>query len=236
MRLLAADTSGTAASVCVLDGTRVLATRFVHPEETHSRHLLSMIQEALADSGLGLQDLQALVTTIGPGSFTGVRIGVSTLKGLAMAQHLPLLGVSTLEVLAARFMAFPQPVCVMLDARRKEVYTQLFRVSGKSPEALGEPMAADPRRIVADLDGSVLFAGSGALAYREEILAEMGERALWPGLLSHDPDAREAAFLALLQGLDAARPASRILPLYLRQSDAELQWIRKNGEESGVQA
>ncbi|MDY0161840.1 tRNA (adenosine(37)-N6)-threonylcarbamoyltransferase complex dimerization subunit type 1 TsaB [Desulfobotulus sp.] len=224
MRLLAADTTTASASVCVVEGFRVLAARFRNPGETHSRHLLPMIEGVLKDAGLGLGEMQALACTLGPGSFTGLRIGITSLKGLAVAAELPMFGFSTLEVMACRFLCFPFPVCVMLDARRKEVYAQVFRVSGKAPEPLGPARVASVGDILTGLEGPMLFAGSGTEVYREAILAHMGERALWPGILSQDPDARDLAALAVLRGREGALPPAEILPLYLRKSDAELKW------------
>ncbi|MCW7754115.1 tRNA (adenosine(37)-N6)-threonylcarbamoyltransferase complex dimerization subunit type 1 TsaB [Desulfobotulus sp. H1] len=224
MKLLAADTTTAAASVCILDGQRVLAACFRNPGQTHSRHLLVMLEQVMADAGVRAGELDALVTTLGPGSFTGLRIGVSTLKGLAVSCGLPMFGFSTLEVLAARFLSFSRPVCAMVDARRGEVYAQLFDVSGPVPEARSEACAASLGMVLEQLEGSCLFVGSGAVFYKEQIQEVMGERALWPGCFSHDPDAREAGLLARIKGPEGAVDPSFILPLYLRKSDAEMNW------------
>ncbi|TYT75590.1 tRNA (adenosine(37)-N6)-threonylcarbamoyltransferase complex dimerization subunit type 1 TsaB [Desulfobotulus mexicanus] len=227
MIILAADTTTASASVCVMEESRILARRFRNPGQTHSRHLLPMIEGVIDDAGMDINSLDALVTTLGPGSFTGLRIGVSTLKGLAMAKGLPMFGFSTLEVIAARFLSFPWPVCVMMDARRNEVYAQNFDVSGNIPRAMGPAVVASPHDVLGHMDGSFLFAGSGALLYRQEIMEKENLQAFWPGLLAHEPDAGEAAFLAMEAGLDAAVAPHLITPLYLRKSDAELQWGKK---------
>ncbi|TWI71183.1 tRNA threonylcarbamoyladenosine biosynthesis protein TsaB [Desulfobotulus alkaliphilus] len=227
MKILAADTTTASASVCVMEESKMLARRFRNPGQTHSRHLLPMIEGVLGDAGMDMRHLDALVTTLGPGSFTGLRIGVSTMKGLAMAKGLPMFGFSTLEVMAARFLSHPAPVCIMMDARRGEVYAQNFDVSGNIPKAMGPAVVASPHDVLAQIQGAFLFAGSGALLYRKEIMEQAGLQALWPGILAHEPDAGEAAFLAMAAGRDAALPPHLIMPLYLRKSDAELQWEKK---------
>lgn len=222
MKILAADTSTPSASVCLAKEDKILASRFLNPEDTHSRHLLSMIEGVFSDAGLGLDDLDALAVSTGPGSFTGLRIGISTVKGLAMARNFPVFGFSSLEMLAAKFMGFPFPVCAMLDARRKEIYAAVYDVRGKTPEEILPPSLEKPEDLLEKLSGPMLFVGSGALFYQENIMKKMGGKALWPGLFQHDPHAAELAFLAMERGISKALHPGAILPLYLRKSDAEL--------------
>ncbi|MDL2286531.1 tRNA (adenosine(37)-N6)-threonylcarbamoyltransferase complex dimerization subunit type 1 TsaB [Desulfococcaceae bacterium OttesenSCG-928-F15] len=223
MKILAADTSTTSLSVCLADGEKILASRFLHLGDTHSRHLLFLMEGVLSDAKFLFKDLDALAVSLGPGSFTGLRIGVGTVKGLAMALGIPVFGFSTLAILAARFSGFPYPLCTMLDARRGEVYAALFDVSGKTPKEIFPPCVERPEVFLEKLSGPMLFVGSGALFYQEKIVKKMGENALWPGRLQHEPDSGELIALAMEKEISDAVHPGLILPMYLRKSDAELQ-------------
>ena len=127
MKLLAVDTSTRACSVAVVDQDRLACEITTGPAGTHSTHLLSLIRTALELSEMELHGIDGLAVCVGPGSFTGLRIGVSTVKGLAFATAKPVAGVSSLEALAQPCLPWPHLICAMLDARKGEVYAARYR-------------------------------------------------------------------------------------------------------------
>lgn len=228
MILLGADTSTTGASVCICENGELIAARYRNPGQTHSRHLMDMIAGALADAGLVIRDLDGLFVGVGPGSFTGVRIGVSTMKGLAQAANLPISPVTSLALMAARCRLHDGPVCVMLDARRKEVYSQTFQIKEGIPLPVSDAVVAPPAAILSGMKKDTVFLGSGAFLY-SDLIAEMGNGAF--SLYRTDclhPDIREAVpvMASSWDGIKLTDPA-KLLPLYLRKSDAELHFEEK---------
>lgn len=160
--LLAIDTATSAGSVAVSAGDSILALRTFQAPREHSRRLFPEIDRALGDAGGQRGQIGAVAVTIGPGSFTGLRIGLSAAKGLCMALEAPLVGLSTLEVLAARVPWCRLPVCVALAARREEVYTAAFDTSRGRPRPLSPERVADRAELMAEWNGrDVLFTGDG---------------------------------------------------------------------------
>ena len=135
MKLLAADTATSSLSVAVMDAGSLCTEITRSTGETHARHLMTLVETALGLSGMSVADLDAFAVTIGPGTFTGLRIGLSSIQGMAAATSKPVAGISSLDVLAAQAAPSCQVsgslVCAMLDARRQEVYTGLFRAGGQ---------------------------------------------------------------------------------------------------------
>jgi tRNA threonylcarbamoyladenosine biosynthesis protein TsaB len=127
MRVLAVDTATTSCSVAIVDKTSLLSEFTLYREQTHSKHLMDMIKAALRMSGLNFSDLDGFAVTRGPGSFTGLRIGISTIKGLAVVLEKPVVGVSSLEALALQVSYSRDLICPILDARKGEVYFSRYR-------------------------------------------------------------------------------------------------------------
>ncbi|MFH0726605.1 MAG: tRNA (adenosine(37)-N6)-threonylcarbamoyltransferase complex dimerization subunit type 1 TsaB [Pseudomonadota bacterium] len=224
MRILAVDTASGSGSVAVADGDHLLAEVATARRETHSRYLMSLIDRALRLSGLELQEIDGFAVTRGPGSFTGLRIGISTVKGLAWVTGKPAVGVSSLEALAVQASATSGLICSLLDARNHEVYCGRYRfMAGRLNCELGEE-AASPEAAIAGIDEPCLFIGDGALRYREMITHQLGERASFAVSFQHP--LRAAAILHLSQlkfSENRADTAAALLPRYLRKSYAELK-------------
>ena len=121
MRVLAVDTATYSCSVAITDGDRLLSETTLVSGETHSRHLASLIEALTQTAGLSLEQMEGFAVSRGPGSFTGLRIGISTVKGLAVAGNRPMVGVSTLAALAWQVGPTDHLICPMIDARRDEV-------------------------------------------------------------------------------------------------------------------
>jgi len=141
MKILALDTSATVATVALLDGEEILAEQTINNGNTHSETVLPMIESALGSAGLSASDIDLFACSNGPGSFTGVRIGVATAKGLAFASDKPCVGVSTLEALAENLRLCGGLICPVMNARRSQVYTALFISDGKSVKRITEDSA-----------------------------------------------------------------------------------------------
>lgn len=171
--LLALETASPVSSVALFEGKQLVACYENHQGRQHARIITLLIEHLLSDNQLKVADLSAVAVAKGPGSYTGLRVGVSTAKGLAMAADLPLLSVSSLEALAWRTLLLAEArqarICPMIDARRMEVYTQAYGVQEGRIQALGEAEAKiiDENSYQAELEaGMLIFLGSGAAKCR----------------------------------------------------------------------
>ena len=223
MNILALDTTLGACSAAVArrenGGSRVIGA-FELREREHAEVLMPMIGRVLDEAALTYKDLDAIAVTIGPGSFTGVRVGVAAARGLALALKVPLIALTSLEVMARQALdqidEAPDTLAVSIDARRSEVYIALFDASGN---ALCEPVALSPEQAAKILpaSGRVMSVGSGARLLAEAALS--GARDIEVALTDLQPDARMLAEMAL-----GREPASgSVSPLYLRPPDAKPQ-------------
>lgn len=223
MRLLALETATLAGGAALLDDGRLVGESRLNIALTHSERLMAVVDRLLQDCAWDVADLDALAVSIGPGSFTGLRVGAATAKGLALALEIPVAPVPTLDALAATLPFADAPVCPLLAARRGEVYCSLYRWTGAVMERQWDYLALPPEVAVARLDAPVIVLGDGVAACRP-YLARLG-----PGLREAEPvhslpspavvGALGHAILAAGGGI----PAERLTPLYLRPSEAELK-------------
>jgi tRNA threonylcarbamoyladenosine biosynthesis protein TsaB len=220
MRVLAVDTSTMAGGVALLDGERVVGESLLDVRTTHSERLMVAIDRVLADAGWAPADVDGLAVAVGPGSFTGLRIGLAAVKGLALALDRPIAAVPTLDAMAAALPWSARPVCPVLDARKNEVYASLYRWDGLAMQREWDHLALSPDALAARLHEPVIGVGDGAALIRS------------PWLTPAQPVRRgpPAAVVAWL-GADRLRagdvvPAAELVPLYLRPSEAELKHRR----------
>ncbi len=214
MRILAFDTALGACSAAIsVDGT-IVARRHEYRTRGHVEALLPMVEAVRLEAGLDYGDIDVLAVTVGPGTFTGVRIGLSAARGLALALGKPLIGVTTLEaVAAAATNSQMEPVLCVLDARRGEVYAQAFTAD---LEPITEPRVLPPAEI-----GNLAAETAG-------VLVGSGAELVHPFLPGHhvdpttDPDAALVARRATLKLSEEPRPTLVPSPLYLRRPDAKL--------------
>ena len=164
--ILAMDTSTHVGSVAIVERTRVVASRYFDIGMQHSKRLFAEIEQLCNLANCSVAGLTAVAVTIGPGSFTGVRIGLAAAKGLCLVDDKPLIVVSTLAALAAGIPFVAHPVCALLDARKAQVYAGLYDMSGGSPVEITSPRAIEPRFLVEERYGkSTIYVGNGADAY-----------------------------------------------------------------------
>lgn len=227
MKILALETSTMLGGVAIADEKGLIAETRLNVKSTHSERLMATIDEQLRQSDMALKDIDVFAVASGPGSFTGLRIGLSTAKGLCFATGKPLIMVPTLEAFARSFPFSKYPVCVMLDARRGEVYAAVFQWDGGFIKLLDEVSTA-PEDLFRDVDSPVILAGEGAVVYRERLLAVLGERALFAPAEMMVPSPANVAMLGLEKALQGEfTDVSSAEPFYIRKSEAEVKWSQK---------
>ena len=196
MLILALETATPVGSVALVSEERSVAGSHFDIGLQHSQRLFVEIERILSAASCAVSDLSAVAVSIGPGSFTGLRIGLSAAKGLCLAGETALVTVSTLAALAARIPYARHPVCPVLDARRDEVYTALYDTSAGRPEALTPPRAIAPALLLEERAGeTTIFLGDGAVRYRD--LLGGSPHALYPPSHCARPEAGTVGWLAL---------------------------------------
>lgn len=221
MIILAIDTASRSCSVAVMDGEAVLAEINDVSGQTHSRHLMTMVDRALSASGARLGEIDGVAVTRGPGSFTGLRIGISAAKGLAEAAGKPLVGVSSLQALAWQIVQAEAIIIPMLDARRKEVYTARYRRDGQGLKMIAAEQAISPEVAVRDIDGPCTLIGDGAVTYAERLRAILGDHMQMALPFQHIIRASTVAFLAHVQLIADRDERLTLVPHYIRKSYVE---------------
>ncbi len=213
-------------SVALVEDDRVISEFSLNLQTTHSQRLLPTIVQLLESSDCPIELIDGFAVALGPGSFTGLRIALSSIKGLAMASGRPVVGVSTLKALALNLYSSRHLVCPLLDARKQEVYTALFRFDQEENLVkLKEESVIPPEAILAEIKQTTVFLGDGADIYRDLIRERLGSRALFAPINLRYPRAVNVARLALprLQRGEAMEIDS-LIPTYLRRSEAELKF------------
>lgn len=213
--LLSLDSSAVTASVALTDGDRVIKSEFVNSGLTHSETLLPMVKRVMGDNEFS--SLDAVAITAGPGSFTGVRIGVATVKGIAFAGNIPCYGVSTLEAIAYNFVDENCVVCAVMDARRMQFYNAIFKVENGIVSRITPDRAIsidDLREELKQYD-SVIIAGDGAALCSQNIALDNCK------IAADDKIYQNALSVAKRVKNKKAIAPSALMPVYLRQSQAE---------------
>ncbi len=224
MKILALDTATRTGSVALLDGPKLVAETLLNIKAVHSERLLDQVRQVLQAGNLALRELDLIAVVRGPGSFTGLRIGLATAKGLAQAAKIPLMGISSLQLLAMNLPICPVPICTFLDARKQEVYTALYRWVDGMPVAVGPELVLPPEKALRLIIGEVALVGDAVELYYPLIQKILGDRVRFPAVCHHQPRASAAAVLAAQlfhPGMPLA--AAQLAPVYIRPSDAELK-------------
>lgn len=223
MRILAFETSTLAGGVALIEDGRVVGHSMRNIAITHSERLMAMADQLLQDCRWTMADLDGLALSIGPGSFTGLRIGAATVKGLGLGLGVPVAPVPTLDALAGNLPFADAPVCPLLDARKGEVYLARYRWNGAAMERQSEYQALAPPQAVESLDVPVIVLGDGVAACRPH-LARLGDGLAVAPSAQSTPSAAVVGqigheILAAAGGVEA----DEVVPLYLRPSEAELK-------------
>lgn len=231
MLICSVDSSATPASVCLFEDDKIIAEYYLNTGFTHSQTLMAMLESVLKISGKRADDIDLYAVNSGPGSFTGVRIGVSAVKGMAYAQDKPCVEVSTLESMAYNFLGSHTIVCACMDARRRQIYHGLFRVDGDRIERLCEDKAIAIEELLSGLPNGeeIILVGDGAeLVYQS---AEDPAVKLAPPNLRYQRASSVAlAAVETYNRGDVVSPAA-LMPRYLRLSQAERERNAKLNKE-----
>ncbi|MDR6120604.1 tRNA threonylcarbamoyladenosine biosynthesis protein TsaB [Bacillus sp. SLBN-46] len=231
MTVLAIDTSNYALGVALLEENQVLGEYITNLKKNHSVRIMPAIETLMSDCERVPADLTKIVVAEGPGSYTGVRIGVTIAKTLAWTLNIPLVGVSSLEILAAgtgRY--FDGMVSPLFDARRGQVYTGLYQfVDGKLTVVKQDQlvMLADWVERLSDSDKPILFVGNDLPIHKAKIEEVLGSKAIFASMTEHNPRPAELALL----GKDlAGDDLHSFVPNYIRLAEAEAKWLEAKGK------
>ena len=237
MRILALDSSGLVASVAIMEAEQTIAEYTVNYKKTHSQTLLPMLDEIVKMTEMDLNTIDAIAIAGGPGSFTGLRIGSATAKGLGLALGKPLIHVPTLEGLACNLYGCSSLICPIMDARRNQVYTGVYRLSEDEFQVVKEQTAIDVTVLAEQLNAlgeAVTFLGDGVPVYREQL----EEKLTVPFTFAPANMNRQRAASVGLRGFQYYREgrietAAEHQPDYLRVSQAERERAERERAEAG---
>ena len=229
MLIFALDSSALPASAALLEDDKILSEFYINTKQTHSQTLMPMVDAVLKTAQKSLDDLDCIAVSAGPGSFTGVRIGVSCVKGMAMMKNIPCAGVSTLRAMAENAKGMDGVVCAVMDARCGQVYNAMFKVSGDSIERLCEDRALPISELYAECEGYgerlVLVGDGAALCYKT--FAAFGAKLLQPQLLYQRASGVAFAAKEMIESGKTVVPDA-LMPVYLRLPQAERELKKKN--------
>lgn len=217
MRVLAVETSTLAGGVALLDGDHLIAEYLLDVRVTHSERLMAVVDRVLVDAGLTLDDIDGLAVAVGPGSFTGLRIGLGTVKGLAFARSVPIAAVPTLDAMAATVPYASLPVCPVVEARRDEVYACRYRWDGREMRREWDYLAMRPVELAERFDEPVLLVGDAATSIVSPYarVAPVARRTPSPACVG------QLGLERLARGETVS--AADLAPFYLRPSQAEVK-------------
>ena len=230
MLILAFETTAKAGSVALMDGEKLLGESYQNTGLTHSQTLMVMAEDMLRSSGKTVSDVTAVAVAEGPGSFTGVRIGVAAAKGFAWGGELPCYGVSTLEAMAETLGIWQGYVCPCMDARRSQVYNALFSVKNGEIERIQEDRAislAELGEELKTLEGPIFLVGDGSSLTYRTLKDTVPELVLPPEHRMHQRASGVALVAAKKIAAGEAGDANALTPNYLRLSQAERERAEK---------
>ena len=230
MKILAIDTSSLPASVSISDGHNLISQYYCDARLTHSQTIMPMTESILRDTKIDISQIDKFVVTHGPGSFTGLRIGLSAVKGMAQILDKPCIGVSTLHSLAYNLLGFSGICCAVMDARCSQVYTAMFdldnnisRISDDSAISISEL-----KSILSSIDKNIILVGDGADLCYNELCGDIPNVKVAPQALKLQ-HAYSSALVALSYGVE--QTAEQLLPQYLRIPQAERELMNKSKQK-----
>ena len=234
MKILAIDSSGLTASVAIVTEDAVLAEYNTNFKKTHSQTLLPMIDSIMSMTGIGKSELDAVAVAKGPGSFTGLRIGAGTAKGIALALNIPIIPVSTLEALAWTFSIYDGPICPVMDARRAQLYSAVYRFEDTGTKVLCSDAARSYEEVVKMLNTlgeEVILTGDGLTPASDFLKTGLKVPFRFASVYENRQRAAVLGDLALKRAeAGEYTDPDRFAPVYLRPSQAERVRRKKESE------
>jgi tRNA threonylcarbamoyladenosine biosynthesis protein TsaB len=225
MKILAIDSSNNVMGVAVTDGNRVVGEYVTNVQKNHSVRLMPAINQVLRDCGIKPKELEKIVVAAGPGSYTGVRIGVTIAKTLAWSLNIPLVGISSLAAVAINGLYFPGYIVPLFDARRGQVYTGLYKGDQGELHTIKEDriqLLIDYVEELKEVDGPILFVGNDVALHAETINTVLGEKAVFAQSSFQQP---KPSGLALLGRDKEGTDVHAFVPNYIRLAEAEANWL-----------
>lgn len=236
MKILAIDSSGLVASVAVVTEESLIAEYTINHKKTHSQTLLPMLDEIVKMIEIDINQMDAIAVAAGPGSFTGLRIGASTAKGLGLALKKPIISVPTVDGIAYNLYGTDKLICPIMDARRNQVYTGLYEFKNNKFHIVAEQKAVDIDEITAEINAlnrEVIFLGDGVEVFREKLkeLMKVSYHFAPVHLLKQRAGAIGALGIEYFK-LGKIESADEHAPIYLRLSQAERELAEKQSGEN----
>ena len=241
MKILALDTSGPNCSVSIIDDNNILADFTINNGTTHSQNLVPMIDQTLKFANIELSDIDTFACSIGPGSFTGLRIGIATIKGFALSLNKPVLSVPTLLALAYNVSNFEGIVCSIIDARNDNVYAGIYRYDSDNespnykPELIEDYISDNIEILIdklKDFDDNIIFVGDGVDTYKDLLLNKLQSNSsnilFASSHLNHQYALSTARAALDLAKVNEYSDAHSLSPMYLKKSQAERELDAKN--------
>lgn len=234
MKILALDSSGLVASVALVEDNKLVAEYTINHKKTHSQTLLPMLDEIITMTEVDLQEIDAIAIAGGPGSFTGLRIGSATAKGLGLALNKPLIHIPTVDALAYNLYGVSQIICPIMDARRNQVYTGLFEFNHGKFRIMKEQTATSIEETITELNllgREVIFIGDGIPPY-ETIISNLIEvpYSFAPAHLCRQRAGALGGLAIEYYKEGRIETATEHAPDYLRLSQAEREYAQKQNE------
>jgi tRNA threonylcarbamoyladenosine biosynthesis protein TsaB len=226
MKALAIDTSNLVMGIAVITNDRIIGEFTTNLKKNHSVRLMPAIQDLLNEVDIAPNELERIIVANGPGSYTGVRIGVTAAKTMAWALGIPIVGVSSLEVLAQNGRYFGGLVSPMFDARRNQVYTGLYGRNETTHSLVKDEqiiLVTDWLEQLKSLGQSILFLGNDVAMHEKWIVDELGNQAVFGALSEHNPRPGELAMLGINR--DPWEDIHTFVPSYLQLAEAEANWL-----------
>ena len=232
MIILSIDSSTPVAGISVSDGNKLLGEVMINTQNTHSEKLMPMVQQILNDLQMNIQQIDAVAVTCGPGSFTGLRIGMATAKGIVQGGNKKLIAIPTLDCLAQNLKHYPGVICPIMNAQKKQVYTAIYRTAEGKLERLSDYQAIEADKLAEQLltlNETVWFTGDGVEAFADVFKEKLGDRCR---LADGNTVLPRAGALAMLAAERAEKEEFDDLYqaelIYIRKSEAEVQWEARN--------
>ncbi|MDM5191769.1 tRNA (adenosine(37)-N6)-threonylcarbamoyltransferase complex dimerization subunit type 1 TsaB [Bacillus hominis] len=225
MKVLAIDTSNYVMGVSLIEEGNVIGEIITNLTKNHSVRLMPAVEKLLKECGVKPKELTKIVVAAGPGSYTGVRIGVTAAKTLAWSLQIPIVGVSSLEVVAANGANFNGLICPLFDGRRGQIYTGLYTYEGERITSIEEDriiLIVDWLQMLKDKGQPVLFIGNDVKLHKETIVEYLGDQAVFAPFTKNNPRPSELAFLGLQK---EEQDVHTFVPSYLRLAEAETKWL-----------
>lgn len=225
MKLLAIDTSTILGGAAIMEDDNLIAETRINVKITHSERIMGEIDHILKQAGLKIDDIDVFAIAIGPGSFTGLRVGLSAIKGLVYATGKMLVSVSTLHAMAYSMPFSKYQICTLLDARKKEVYAGIFKWNDNDFIKIMNEQTIKIDDLLSAINENTIFSGEGSMLYKEHIKAKLGAAAIFAPPQNMVASPSSVAYLAMMKAKkEEFDDPITLVPMYIRKSEAEMKF------------